>query len=445
MEEKINTLLADTPEGLQPLTEMNAPNTPLIIHEGPYKLVSNTTTYECIGKLEFCWMPSLHVRLSGRIPVNQDLFNDYKANISLNILIDELIVGKCFLINISTSNNTQEATIQGQVDGEIVLGNKSIAVDSVRFEIPNLRGMFGESIQLGTTLSRSRLTIDDDKYLINIDKLIDFKARDILLQEEGGFLLTYTGSLIKKTKSITYEEVGKIMRVFHYFLSFINGLRTSPVIIKGIANGNPVWTMYESPKVDSFKTVWSWIPKFKIESLPTLWANFSKLLKIEGDNDWLTTAIHWYMEANRQAGYAEGSIIIVQCALELLYNRVIIEDKKILKGGDALKLDASNKIRLLLSSLGISPEIPSQLSNTINFISNTSSFSKIDGPGIIVDIRNAFVHGQEEKRKKLKAIPGVVIVEVLHLGIHYIELVLLKLLGYKGPYFNRCIEVTYKA
>jgi len=62
-----------------------------------------------------------------------------------------------------------------------------------------------------------------------------------------------------------------------------------------------------------------------------------------------------------------------------------------------------------------------------------------------MDIRNAFVHGQEEKRKKLQAIPGVVIVEVLHLGILYVELVLLKLLEYKGPCFNRCIEVTYKA
>lgn len=438
MEERANALLGNVPEGLRPLTGMNIPNEPLLIHEGHYKLVSNRTTYECIGKLEFYWMPSQQIRFSGCVPLKQELFNDHNDNVYLNILIDELIVGKGFFNNVSTSN-THEATIRGQVDGELVLGNKSITVDSIRFEIPNLRWMFGESIRFGTILSGARLAMDDDKYLIYIDKIIDFKARYSLLEEEGGFMLTYTGCLTKKGKSISYEEVGKIMRAIHYFLSFINGTRTSAVFIKGIVNGDLVWTKYESAKVDPYKTVWSWIPKFNIENLPTLWKCFAKLLKSEKENDWLTTAIHWYMEANRQTGYAEGSIIIVQCALELLYNRVIIEDKKKLKGKDAVRQSAANKIRLLLSTLEISAEIPPQLCNTICFN------NKVDGPGIIVDIRNAFVHGQEDKRKKLQAIPGVVIVEVLHLGILYVELVLLKLLGYKGPYFNRCIEVTYKS
>ncbi|MGB4568690.1 MAG: hypothetical protein WBH96_06955, partial [Dysgonamonadaceae bacterium] len=43
----------------------------------------------------------------------------------------------------------------------------------------------------------------------------------------------------------------------------------------------------------------------------------------------------WYVEANSNAGFSEGSIILAQTALELIYNWWIVENKKIILGKDS--------------------------------------------------------------------------------------------------------------
>jgi len=68
----------------------------------------------------------------------------------------------------------------------------------------------------------------------------------------------------------------------------------------------------------------------------------------------------------------------------------------------------------------------------------------MDGPEMIVLIRNAIVHSQEAKRKTLQSIPSIVYAEVLQLGIFYIEYILLKTLKYSGPIFNRSEKVLYQ-
>ena len=45
-----------------------------------------------------------------------------------------------------------------------------------------------------------------------------------------------------------------------------------------------------------------------------------KARKDTEDKNFLTSAIHWYVEANGNRGFSEGSIIMAQTALELLYN-----------------------------------------------------------------------------------------------------------------------------
>ena len=62
---------------------------------------------------------------------------------------------------------------------------------------------------------------------------------------------------------------------------------------------------------------------------------------------------------------------------------------------------------------------------------------------MLVLLRNALVHSKEAKREKLKDIPPLVFAEVLQLGIFYVEISLLKSLGYRGTVFNRSEEVLF--
>jgi hypothetical protein len=157
------------------------------------------------------------------------------------------------------------------------------------------------------------------------------------------------------------------------------------------------------------------------------------------DFECLTTTIHWYVEANKVAGFAEGSIMMIQNALELLYNWIIVEKKKIIKGEDSKNLSASNKIRLLLTQMNLNLEIPATLTTLSSF-----SNGKMDGPETLVYIRNAIVHSQEEKRKKLKALSPTTFSEALHLGLWYVELILLYTLSYTGKYQNRCLKNNFR-
>ena len=145
--------------------------------------------------------------------------------------------------------------------------------------------------------------------------------------------------------------------------------RVRPVFIKAFQHDEIVWTLYNSNAGDPYKSVWSWAPKHETEGLPGLWKNLVPHLETSFRNNWLTTSIHWYLEANRQAGYAEGAIIFTQCNLELFYNK-LIEDKKISGRSKAEGDEASKKIEDLLMFYNIDFSIPSQMVSTNNYCKN---------------------------------------------------------------------------
>ena len=72
--------------------------------------------------------------------------------------------------------------------------------------------------------------------------------------------------------------------------------------------------------------------------------------------------------------------------------------------------------------------------------SNTDIHDEID---LFVQIRNAIIHSQVEKRKKLFNISPKVKYEAQQLGLWYIEISLLKILKFKGEYRNRCLSNSW--
>ena len=110
-------------------------------------------------------------------------------------------------------------------------------------------------------------------------------------------------------------------------------------------------------------------------------------------------------------------------------------------GKDSDNISASNKIRLLISQLNISSSIPIAFIELEKFKDTTDNVA--DAPDSIVYIRNAIVHSQEEKRKKLSAIHYKAKYEALQVYIWYIELTLLCILDFNGDYYNRCSKEIY--
>jgi hypothetical protein len=436
--------LKSYPEHIDFKINMDNPNDEVLICQGILTLKNGIDEIQIEGQITYKWFPRIGAEFSGvLISGSKELYN--KDNIIYYSLIyNSIILGEVFITNIrKNSLIPNETKVIGIFTENLILGDKSINVDKVYFSIPNYKNLFGKltSLNDGKGFTTSRLSLENDKYNIEIDKSLDFDNKLRELKNKGGYFVLYSGFLIKKSGSLQLKEIASIFVCLDLFLTFLMGRRISTIFHSGHFGEEKIWTDYSNKTNLIYREPESWTLRNSIEGINKLFQEFSTLWKEENDRDFLKTMIHWYTEANNNSGYIEGSIIMAQTALELIYNWLLIEKKKLIKGNDAVNINASNKIRLLLSHLNIDNEVP----NTLTELKKLAVLNKedSDAPEIIVQIRNAIIHSQLEKRKKLSSISIQAKAEALKLYIWYIELSILYILKYKGKYTNRCSKELF--
>lgn len=436
----------DIPEIVKSTIDMTEANSPVKIYEGEYLLKSEARELKIIGKIIFNWVASSGSHFSGQvIKDGSPLLQFSNTNETYRVLIDGLEFGSGYINNTSFGNGDSETVIKGKILGQAVFGDKSIAVEKLIFSIPNLRDFHGFPVKTNSasnfSISSNRIVLENEHYLITIDKCKDFKIKINSLDEKGGFNITYYGELTIKKGTIKLEESSEIFHCLSTFLTFINGRRTSAFFIQGIFENEVIWCDFTDYLVDSYKQVQTWPQRNSVSGLSEVWKEFSLLWKDTNNKNFLISAIHWYIEANGNSGFTEGSIIMTQTALELLYNWWIIENKKMILGKDSENISASNKIRLLLSQLNIPHTVPPAFNKLQQFIDETENIT--DAPEGIVQIRNAIVHSQQEKRNKLFQIDYMAKHQASQLSIWYIEMTLLRILNFDDKYFNRCAKSVF--
>lgn len=446
MSKLIADLIKDFPEIIDSPILMNNPNEPIEIFKGEFKLKFENLELIVDGILLFEWFPKLGPIFKGTL-ISQlkdsiNLLSDFNY---FQLEINDLDVGETFITNITHSTSSDKPKISGVFTRKSVFGDYSIPVDSIKFCIPNLKDFFGSGTYRKTgksiSTSLSRLSFENDNYTINIDKTIDYKDRLEKLKSKGGYLILYSGELKLKKGDISLKDVQDFSPYFNLFLNFINGSRVSACFYTGIFESEKIWTDYSNYSIEIHNNPISWTPVRSINGFNDIFRKFSDLWKNEDDSNFLISAIHWYIEANNNSGFTEGAIIMAQTALELIYNWLIIEKKGLIIGKDAESISAANKIRLLISHLNISYNAPESFDKLQEYIDTNNDIA--DAPEAIVQIRNAIIHSQLEKRKKITKLNYQTKYEALQLSIWYIELSMLNILGYTGIYSNRCSRESF--
>ena len=234
---------------------------------------------------------------------------------------------------------------------------------------------------------------------------------------------------------IKLVDIDNLVNCFSTFITFLNGRRCSLLFLTGFFNEQPIWQDFTPRFTDQYQYVPSWVPLQNIAEINDMWQHFHTLWQNRNHQDFITAAVHWYVEANSHAAFTEGSIVLTQTALELLYNWLIIENKGLIIGKDAEIISAANKIRLILNALNVSYKVPDSLLSLSKLVSDNKDV--VDGPDSFVLIRNAIVHSQENKRKRLMEIPAKAKYEALKLGLWYLELALLYSFKFEGRYRSR--------
>lgn len=422
---------------VKPIIKIEKPNDKFIIYEGDFQLKnSKSEIIKVNGKIYFKWFPHIDSKFTGEIVNGKNLVSFFEED-KLQFIVNNIVIANCYISNqeIGLSH-----LVSGGFYGKIVLGDKSLTSQRFKFSVLNIEDFLGDKIELitenSTKYSGGRISLKNKKFEIFIDKDFDYKTKSKLLKEEGGFHILYNGEINFYKDSLNFNQINDIIEILGTFLSFVSGKKNTPLFLSAIHDDEILYQDFTGYHNYPYEFRPSWSNLYTTNYLNDLFQNFYDIWKSNPDNKFfLSSIIHWYTEINCNSGYSEGSLILAQTALELLYNWLVIENKKLIIGKDSENISAANKIRLLISQLSIPYEVPAKFVRLEKYRKE----SKLpDGIEAIVQIRNAIVHSQEEKRKKLSEIDNMAIYEAVQLSLWYIELSLLYILKFEDKYTNRC-------
>ncbi|WP_226391013.1 hypothetical protein [Penaeicola halotolerans] len=412
------------------------PNYYLEVDDGEYEIECGGKIFKANGQILFTWQPSISLQFNGYI-ITEDSSTLKKE---INFFKDGLPIGKCYCTSIKLLPQSY-VSISLKFFGHTILGDEELTVDEVYFSIPNLIELFGSRVNIIGNSKKirsinSRLKFEFKNLIIEIDRLPDYQERKKMLEAVGGYHLLYAGRITSKKGVISSSELANLKNYLFRFLSFINGFWTGPLFYSGLQKGVKRWTDYTAYQYDSYKTTPSWIVNY-YPNINALFTEFSSKLEEGKSQKFLINILHWYIEANKLSGAVEGAIIMLQTALEYVFNFWIVEEGKLLfAGNDVKNLYASNKIRLILAQINFPLEIPSELYNTHQFLKD-NNLNNYDGPRLITDVRNKIIHSSSEDNRNNVEYTSGVLLEVHKLSITYLELSILKYLNYQNSYRDR--------
>jgi len=291
------------------------------------------------------------------------------------------------------------------------------------------------------------LEIEMEAWRLSLTAVENIHSLMKVLEREGGYCISHIARLERLDDScFSAVQAKNLLDSVFYGFSFMRGIRIAPILISGCNEMDEI--LYQELGF-SWATPWEQECHFTCMAIPSQMdlnsfiTSFSKTLQ---DSIWqnpLKSIIQWYIEAVRAAGGLEGSIVLLQTALETLAWVLIVDVQKtpveIFDGEKKkLKTSAAEKINRLLKAINVSNKIPNSLAQLKSY---SNGFEKErdrdDGPVALCRVRNSIAHASPDNRRKLYALDDSVIIETRRLALWYVELSILWILQYQGNYFNR--------
>jgi hypothetical protein len=293
----------------------------------------------------------------------------------------------------------------------------------------------------GSTISKEEVTesiqhvdLYFDKWVVEIKSFFSTRENFKALKNEGGYRLTHIGCFEKKDgTSFSGEEADEFLMALRFFLSFAKGGRCEPVCAVGFdTDETKVRELWSYPG-GSWKIPSTWYDPHDSSQLIALFPRFMELWSEKSWRKALQEVIYWYLNANESSRGIDAGIILSQAALERLSYEFSVREKKLLTGKGFKDLWASDKFRLMFSSLNIPLMVSSE---TFDLYSMIRERGLLDAPHALTDIRNSLVHPEHKHRGQYEN----VYFDAWNLGLWYLEMSILAICGYSGNYGNRLKE-----
>jgi len=427
---------------LDPAFDFAASEISILLHEGLAKVSINGVAYAGDGEVRLELLPRANIRLYGKFqgvpPADALMPMTGQKTISSFSINDRQVEG--FFLNIGGDVTAQEMTVKWCPKSEPILGigNDLTTMVQVIFHLFNfvdLHGVRRSTEKKGTTTyAIEHVDLAFNQWKVELKSLVETSENIKALKAEGGYRLTHIGRLERADgSSFTGKDANEYLEALRFFLSFVKGSWCQPICAVGFDKPDSrVWESWSSPK-ESWHSSLSWFDPNMSRQLAALFPGFMSRWDKEDWREALREVIYWYLNANSSSRGIDAGIILTQAAIERFSYEYAVKDRKLIEANGFKDLRASDKFRLLFSSLDIPIDIPSSLSEIIIL---AKQFSWLDSPRALTEIRNSLVHPEHKRRTQYSD----AYFEAWNLGLWYLELAMLRIFGYSGSYSNRLVS-----
>jgi hypothetical protein len=401
----------------------------VVLYEGPMELRrGGSEPTEMMGSVTYDFLPRPRVRFSAvaSVPAGSASLgsagNDAEDQISLSGMTGQ---PSCQVLTTSSveRGGGLSLTLTGVVLDQLGSGNGS-GLSELKFNVINLGDHIGRGITDGKGCWwAGRVVLTGGSWEIRLDarKRLGKLVSD--LRATGGFAFTHVG-LLRRIDASPFEAgaAEEVLAALMYLLSFAQGMLVGVVLPVGYDHqGRQTWRTWSSAIVDPWRGALTWFDANHTESLEVL---FAPVLKRWQDRSWhgqLRDLVRFYVEAN-DPNPLEKAVVMSQVGLELLAWAVLTREAG-WSNRRAESLGATGRLRELLKWAGVPSDVPALLPD----LSEST-----DGPAMITRARNEIVHpkGTDSPAN---------LYDVWRLSQWYLELGILRLLGYQGQYANRLL------
>jgi hypothetical protein len=327
---------------------------------------------------------------------------------------------------------------EGNVREPLVIGSGQ-DIKYVQFYLTNFEKFSGSqtSIYDLEVFVGYRATFAAEGWQVIIDSVKDIESHLNLLKAQGGYGITHVGRVARLNgENFRAEEVLDFLEILSDFLSFVRGIRISPLLLVGYdASDQPVWKVWASSNSDPWwQPVHNWAWGLYAEMIAEVFPGFYRWRQSWGEEAKL--AIYWYLMT--EPTKAESSIILAQSALELLSWVRLVEKEQVFAPEQFEGFSASQKINRLLEKLKIPKSIDPRLNALANFSNRFDVNFRNNGAYALSKVRNDMAHLSTSNRQSLFNFNtcSSVTIETAKLIRWYLELSFLSLSHYQGFYCN---------
>lgn len=430
------------PRPLVPVYRTRRPNQPIGLYEGHLQITQGEDCIEGSGTIRLEWLPFPRIRFTVSTPGASPFFSAGPA--VLNAPAINLFVPGDIHDSSSSSGRAASVRIAGNISHPIRQGSGD-ALRRLLIHLVNFREFIGTPVVRVTpksvTSSRDRVVVEAEGWKVTIDAVRGFVQLQKATRAQHGYAITHVATVQRSDGgSVSVEDADDFLTGLHYFLSFARGFWSPGILHVGYdARDHRVWSEWDAWRATPYHDVLCWTDKFHPEALAEAFPGFMTKWTDPIWREAIRLAIHWYIEGNLNAGSLEASIVSTQIALELLSWTYFVIGQQMDEVRFDKKWEASEKIGKFLVALNIPTAVPSQLPS----LTALSAAKPSDGPKTFTRVRNSFVHpkSSREFNKHLDEAKVTDIwdlkVEAWRLGLWYLELSLLSLIGFGGVYSNR--------